>query len=160
MARLVETGRCLGDRPAGETTPEPKCNRGSINVPEIKGEPVAEPARMRSGEYARWAILNSDLRLSHVPDRASGREVRDGFALSFDGYAYRGPKELGPWANRVSRRFQRDSNLLDQTSLSDLRALLFYEQRRAHHFGEGPDPMSPWAVYVDSLFDAIRARLT
>ena len=96
--------------------------------------PCLDPAMMRSGESADWAILDADLLPEAVsPPGAAWPKVAS-FALSFDGYAYRG-QELGRWANGIVQAFRRKGVLMQALSLTDLRALLLFEQRRLHHFG-------------------------
>ena len=111
---------------------------------------------MRSGEFADWAILDADLRPEAIPaPDAAWLEVAS-FALSFDGYAYR-RDQLGGWANQAVKRFQRSGTLSRALALPDLRALLFFEQRRFHHFGTSPDDGD--RAYIDALLMAIRARV-
>lgn len=112
---------------------------------------------MTKGEFGDWAILDADLTAEHVPSPGTPFwiEVAE-FALSFDGYQYRG-SELGTWANAKVRRFEKAGRLDDDLSLPDLRALLFYEQRRYRHLDETPTGSA--ARYVDALLAGIRSRL-
>ena len=95
-------------------------------------------ADMTSGEFGDWAILDADLTVERVPPPGTPfwMEVAE-FALSFDGYQYRGTG-LGRWANARVDRFHEKGRLDDDLSLPDLRALLFYEQRRFRHLDETP----------------------
>lgn len=74
-------------------------------------------------------ISNEDLTLADIPaSDASWDEINE-FALTFDGY-------------RACGSFTRCAEVAeapDETSLSELRASLFFEQRRWRHFGHGPD---------------------
>ncbi len=114
-------------------------------------------ADMTTGEFGHWAILDADLTVERVPAPGAPfwKEVAE-FALTFDGYQYRG-SSLGGWANAQVRRFHEAGRLDDDLSLSDLRGLLFFEQRRYRHT-EGT-PTGPSARYVDELLAAIRSRV-
>lgn len=94
---------------------------------------------MLGGEFGGVAVLDDDLTPRQVPKPGTGWQQVSTFALTFDGYAYRG-HGLGSWANEHVRAFSRDGTLDRDLSLRDLRALLFYEQRRFHHFGTAPAP--------------------
>ena len=78
------------------------------------------------------------------------------FALTFDGYRYRG-SGLGTWANARVDRFHATGRLDDDLGLPDLRALLFFEQRRFRHLDDTPTGSA--ARYVDALLAAIPSRL-
>ena len=112
---------------------------------------------MTKGEFGYCAILDADLTGKRVPPPGTPfwMEAAE-FALSFDGYQYRGT-ELGRWANSQADRFGEKGRLDDDLSLPDLRALLFYEQRRFHHLDQTPTGLA--AQYVDALLAAIRSRV-
>jgi hypothetical protein len=112
-------------------------------------------ADLTSGEFGYCAILDADLTVERVPPPGTPfwMEVAE-FALSFDGYQYRGP-ELGRWANSQVDRYHEKGRLDDHTGLPDLRALLFYEQRWIRHLDETPTGEA--ARYVDALLAAIRS---
>jgi hypothetical protein len=74
------------------------------------------------------------------------------FALSYNGYdRYLG--EIGPFANETSRTWWKTQVL--PNDLASLRAVLFYEQRRWHHFGDAPDETTAMP-YIKALLTAIR----
>ena len=101
------------------------------------------------GDHAASAIANGELGDDDIPARGDSWEALAEFALSYDGYAYW--EDLPELANRVLQRWTRDRSL--PTTLDELRACLFYEQRRWHHFGE--DPAGRSARYMWALVDAI-----
>jgi hypothetical protein len=76
-------------------------------------------------------IANADLRVEDVPGiDASWEDVRD-FAVTFDGYDYTGSLEvLSDLARRTHAAYKSNSSL--KGSLDDLRAALFFEQRKEH----------------------------
>ena len=114
-------------------------------------------ADMTRGEFGYCAILDADLTVERVPDPGAPfwMEVAE-FALSFDGYQYRAAG-LGGWANSHVHRFHEAARLDHNLRLPDLRALLFYEQRRYRHLDETPTGSA--ARYVDALLAAIRSRV-
>ncbi|GFP19938.1 hypothetical protein HKBW3S03_01442 [Candidatus Hakubella thermalkaliphila] len=98
-------------------------------------------------------ILNSELTEQDLPP--SNAEWADiwRFALSFDGYKH--SHKCGKLANATVAAFRKDKSL--PKSLSDLRACLFFEQRRWRHFGEDPDKET--MVYIQALIEAIREKV-
>jgi len=113
-----------------------------------------DPRRAPDGAFAASAILNVELASMGVPRRGTSWDVMSDFALSYDGYGYW--DDLHELANRVVQRWTR-SRMLPGT-LDELRACLFYEQRRWHHFGEDPSGRS--AEYMWAIVDAISALVT
>lgn len=77
-------------------------------------------------------------------------------ALSFNGYAY--SEKCGEIANAVAAAFARDHKVPGTLSLDDLRACLFFEQRRWRHFGEIPDEHA--MAYIRRLIEATREQLS
>lgn len=74
-------------------------------------------------------IYTKNLKMSDVPgEHASWKEITT-FALTFD------PKERDPY-HLPDRNLQL---LTNATGLIELRAYLFFEQRRWNHFGRMPD---------------------
>ena len=59
---------------------------------------------------------------------------------------------VGQIRNGVRPRYRNDGTF--PHDLDELRAALFFEQRRYHHFGEGPDGRN--LDYVQALVGAIR----
>lgn len=86
------------------------------------------------------------------------------FALTFDGYRYFGGDEgagdrLGDFANSIRHAYERDS-ALPEIDLAQLRACLFFEQRRwCKHSMERTCPADA-AIYLGALVDAIRRAIT
>ena len=76
-------------------------------------------------------IASSDLRIEDVPGiDAEWDDVRE-FALTFDGYDHtRSLETLARLAERTRELYAQNSSL--KGSLDDLRASLFFEQRREH----------------------------
>ena len=103
------------------------------------------------GAFRARAIPDSALASSRVPRHGDSWETVVDFALSYDGHAYwHGLPEL---AARVRRGWIRDASLPED--VAELRACLFHEQRRWHHFGH--DPAGRSAEFMWALVDAIRS---
>jgi len=103
-------------------------------------------------------IASADLRPEHVPAPGSPFwSLIAEFALTFDGYTYRGSFDaLADWANKHVAAFEANGSLPAGVSLDDLRALLFFEQRRWRHLEGAPSEQS--ARCIDALLAAIRVR--
>jgi superfamily II DNA or RNA helicase len=87
--------------------------------------------------------LSVAFRAEDVPGpEASWGEIQR-FALAFDGYAALG-----------SERCAAVANARNPQNLEELRACLFFEQRRWHHFGESPRGAD--LAYIRSLVDRVR----
>ena len=77
-------------------------------------------------------------------------------ALTFDGYrAYGSTSRLARLANSALERWRAARALPD--ALTELRACLFFEQRRWHHFGESFDDET--MRYVRALIERMRELL-
>jgi hypothetical protein len=103
-------------------------------------------------------IASTDLRPEHVPTPGSPfwPQIAE-FALTFDGYTYRGSFEaLANWADKRVSAFAASGSLPAGLSIDDLRALLFFEQRRWRHLDVALDEQA--AMYVDALLTTIRFR--
>ena len=102
--------------------------------------------------YAWVDIPNEALTVADVPDIMADWETIAPFALTFDGYEYtggqRGCKALAEWM----RDDWREASLLP-AHLSELRAALFYEQRRARW--TDTDPQGADLRYIRALVAAI-----
>jgi hypothetical protein len=100
-------------------------------------------------------IRNSDLTADAIPDDPADPRF-EAFALSFDGYAHWGDR-CGPRAQAAAAAF-RERGILPST-VSDLRACLFYEQQRWRWTDHQPDDHA--VAYLQALLDALReaARL-
>src|SRR5688572_5778409 len=91
--------------------------------------------------FPGYARTNAELTEGEIPplmSRWDERLIR--FALSFDGYEYVANQpgnvpvsRLARFAHPAVRVFAATSSLPDSLSLSDLRACLFWEQRRDRH---------------------------
>lgn len=92
-------------------------------------------------------IPNRELLLDKMPSSISTWAAIQSFALTFNGYdafnTEAHPEGCGDLAN--SRQAK---------SLTELRASLFFEQRRWRHFGESPEGLD--LIYIQSLLWRIR----
>ena len=90
------------------------------------------------------------------PDAAWYPDISE-FAFSYDAYtAVGGFGPVADLANKAAEEWQT-SRVLPR-SFNDLRACLFFEQRRWHHFGQDPsdDSGSDDWQYIQALVTAIR----
>ena len=92
-------------------------------------------------------ITNRELVIDRIPSAISSWDAIQRFALTFDGYAVFNtaaePEGCGELAN--SRQAK---------TLTELRASLFFEQRRWRHYGEVPESLD--LIYIQSLLWRIR----
>jgi len=95
-------------------------------------------------------VPNGLLQVHGIPAPGATWDAVSSFSLSYDGYAYW--DDVSELATRCIQRWTRDRTL--PVSIDEVRACLFYEQRRWHHFGE--DPNGRGAQYVWALLDALR----
>jgi hypothetical protein len=117
-------------------------------------------------EFPGDSICNSELAEKDIPKltkRWDDPLIR--FALSFDAYEYtanqpgKGPvSRLAAFARPVVQVFAQEGSLPESLSMSDLRACLFWEQRRDRHAGtweiEGKQ-----VAYISALLNAIRVAI-
>lgn len=108
-----------------------------------------DPRRIPDGAFVANAIANGCLRVGLVPPEGSPWDAVEEFALTYDGYAYW--SGLGELATRALQSWTRYGSLPDD--LDELRACLFFEARRWHHFGG--DPRGRAASYAADLLAAI-----
>ncbi len=88
-------------------------------------------------------VSNKSLKLQNIPlPESSWYEISD-FALTFRGYDLPNCAEL--------------ANDRTAKTLTELRASLFFEQRRYHHFGYGPSDEE--LEYIRNLVKRIRAKV-
>jgi hypothetical protein len=92
-------------------------------------------------------VPNENLRIEKIPDAKARWEMIERFALTFDGYKRWGSVEACAEIANAHR----------QTTLTELRTCLFFEQRRWRNQGERPDSRS--MAYIRSLVDQIRRRV-
>jgi hypothetical protein len=109
------------------------------------------PDHAPEGDFTACAVTNAQLRVHGIPDRGDPWEAVSSFSLSYDGYAYW--DDVSELATRHVRVWTRDRML--PASIDEVRACLFYEQRRWHHFGEEPNGRG--AQYVWALLDTLRS---
>jgi hypothetical protein len=77
------------------------------------------------------------------------------YALTFDGVgAFGGLGPLGDYANECRKRWAADGALPEH--VAELRACLFFEQRRFQHFG--CEPRNADDHYVRALLESIRQK--
>jgi hypothetical protein len=84
------------------------------------------------------------------------------FALSFNGYEEIPNDGCGKLTNRVTQEFRKDPASLRRYNLTELRACLFFEQRRFHHYGwnPGPDDMTCIRALVGAVRNMARGVIT
>ncbi len=93
-------------------------------------------------------LPNCDLTLSMIPETDADWYVISMFALKFNGY-----KECGS-----AEACAKIANAGLDTTLTELRICLFFEDRRWRHFGESPDATG--MVYIHSLIAKIRDKVS
>lgn len=81
-------------------------------------------------------ISNDELMRERMPDAQDHISKIETFALTFNGYKYWGD-QCGAIANLVSQYYDQHRNLPEEMAMSDLRACLFFEQRRLRNMGAG-----------------------
>jgi hypothetical protein len=103
-------------------------------------------------------IHNTDLRLEQIPSATSVFSIIWEFALTFDGYDR--IKDIGVFANKIASEFEVDQATVKKLSLTELRACLFYEQRRNRHSQPMEDePEGLEREYISSLLTEITKRV-
>lgn len=81
-------------------------------------------------------IPTSALAVSDLPGADADEDAYHRFALSFNGYQELGStRRCGRIANESLEHWRRSGELPEDVDV--LRACLFFEQRRWHHFGHG-----------------------
>ena len=92
-----------------------------------------------------------------MPSEGAGWDDVSAFALTFDAYSYR--DDLGEYANQIAEDYRaRGEDSMSGVPLDDLRACLFFEQRRWRHFGRNPE--GPDWEHVLCLLEVIRSRVS
>lgn len=92
-------------------------------------------------------ISNQRLAVKQIPGPSANVEALMRFALTFSGYEHCGSFEA---CAEVANTRKHDT-------LSHLRACLYFEQRRWHHFGDTPDEEA--LAYWRALVEKIRAKV-
>lgn len=132
-------------------TRDPRADHADMAGPRRFATPAARERAALTGEFSDWAVPSRTLRPEHVPSRGAAWDEVYQFALGYDGYAL--CHDVGGFANQAVQSWR--TRHVVPSALDELRACLFFEQRRYHHFGTDPD--GPDADYVWALLDAIRA---
>jgi hypothetical protein len=97
-------------------------------------------------------IPNNELRLEEIPLPEVGWEGYRDFAYSFFGYEQPGSSLSA--ANTAAGRYRHEKAL--PATLTELRMCLFFEHRRAVHYGAPTDEMR---AYAQALVGAIREKV-
>ena len=92
-------------------------------------------------------IPNSYLTVSDIPPPDADIDTIGLFALTFDGYEHWGSSE----------ECARVADSLRESTLTDLRTCLYFEQRRRQQFGQAPDEKAE--AYCRRLVEEMRARV-
>ena len=95
----------------------------------------------------RKTIANNQLRLEDLPSPDADWQTLANFALTFNGYEVWGSFE----------KCAGVANSRQDSTLTELRTCLFFEQRRWRHFGEAPDVEA--MEYVRSILEKIRVKV-
>src|ERR1700761_6268810 len=101
-------------------------------------------------------IANSELRKGMVPAVTEGWHRIGSFALTFDGYQFLPDGQCGELANVGRFVCEASRALPPKLDCSELRACLFFEQRKHRHYGKAPNDDA--MVYIAALLAAIQAR--
>jgi len=99
-------------------------------------------------------IPNEKLEKADVPDMTAPLLEIEMFALTFDGYRAFPDEGCANLANKVMDEFSKNSRILENLTRTELRACLFFEQRRCRHCDEVPDANG--MIYIDALLNLIR----
>jgi agmatine deiminase len=115
------------------------------------------------GIYEKGGVLNciswQDYRipidLSAIPSNTDSWNKISNYALTFNGYDYR--DDVASIANGIRKDFsEKGAIFLQPITLDDLRACLFFEQRRFYHYGWGPDETE--MIYIRELITEIQKK--
>jgi hypothetical protein len=101
-------------------------------------------------------IRNTALTAAQIPPVHSDYPAIAAFALTFDGYARF--DNIAGFANNHLSSYRRERQRIRQSTLTELRACLFYEQRRHRHMGE--EPVADDRDYINALLTEIKRRVT
>lgn len=101
-------------------------------------------------------IATAELRIEDLPGTSARSDSYHRFALSFNGYERMGSlRRCGRIANESIEHWRRTGELPDD--LDELRACLFFEQRRWHHYGDDFDEGT--MRYLEALVGKLRRLL-
>jgi len=104
-------------------------------------------------------ISTDSLRSSDVASQEATWPAIEEFALTFKGYDWAGSLEkCADLANSTRRTYDHSpERRLPKLTLDELRACLYFEQRRSHHSDYVPEGED--LVYVKALLESIRREL-
>jgi hypothetical protein len=100
-------------------------------------------------------IENSDLKANNIPKIHSDYKTIAEFALTFEGYEKF--DRIAEFANNNLNVFNTDRTSFKKRTLTELRACLFYEQRRYRHMDEEPE--NEGREYINALLTEILNRV-
>jgi hypothetical protein len=100
-------------------------------------------------------IPNEKLEKARVPDATAPWPEIELFALTFNGYEAFPDEACANLANKVIDEFSKNAKILEKLTLMELRACLFFEQRRYRHCDDVPD--AGGLIYIGALLNLIRA---
>jgi hypothetical protein len=104
-------------------------------------------------------ISNQELSLVHLPGPHSPMVEWYVFASSFDGYGYCGEFEtIAALSEKIELAYRENPSALSQFSMSELRANLFFEERRFENFDRDPDEIEfrLWKSMLEEIEKKIR----
>jgi hypothetical protein len=122
--------------------------------PGMEADDLDEFALPR-GEITETA--SDSVRLEDVPGPGATWARITWFAAHYNGYAHYGNRALGELANEAVAYWREHGVIQPSLSLDDLRACLFFEYRRYHHFDHTPSIEA--TPYLRGLVEAIRERV-
>jgi hypothetical protein len=105
-------------------------------------------------------IPTDSLRISDVPGPDASYDTIIEFARTFNGYEWAGDAlKCGDLANSAREGYENSpSHQIPALTLDELRACLYFEWRRFHHFGEWPEGRD--LVYIRALVKTIHDGLS
>ena len=90
-----------------------------------------------------------------VPDVTAPWQELELFTLTFNGYEAFPDEACADLANKVIDEFSKSAKILENLTLTELRACLFFEQRRYRHSDDVPD--AGGLIYIGALLNLICA---
>ena len=100
-------------------------------------------------------ILNSELTEALIPPAGANYGAIAAFALTYDGYERF--ERVAEFANNNTALYHADKATINRRTLTELRACLFFEQRRFRHMDEEPENGD--LEYIHALLEAILVRV-
>jgi hypothetical protein len=115
-----------------------------------------EPVRAPATDQELQSIPTSLLEAGDLPSPKAEEQAYHLFALTYNGYEEMGSmRRCARIANEAIERWRETGQLPD--GIDRLRACLFFEQRRWHHYGDGFDEET--MSYVKEIITRIRRQL-